>query len=168
MTNAKKRSFRVLSVIMVLVAVVTCFSTTASAAGAETLNKGKTSIGEFNFTDKNTTPPKTIKGTKVTFEFLWRMADGYCGNGKSEDRDQNQAYPPKLTLQILDYDTGKALTGKVVFHASSDTWYSPARISTKVPYGKRVKVWFDASSEPGESNGAFRSIHIHQFIGVVS
>lgn len=157
----RKRFFGLFLSIMMLLS----FSTNAFAAGVETLGRGYTDIGSFTFTDTNTTPTKTIQGGHVKFEVLWRVADG----GSSAPNIDQGIGEVKLTMQVLDANTGRALTPKRVFTVleNEEAWYTYSAIELDVAEGQKVKVWFDASSV-GQSNGHFRSIYIASFGAEVS
>ena len=101
----------------------------------------------------------------MTFKVYWRIADG----GASSPKKDTGVGPVKLTLQILDASTNKAITSKKVFYPKdNDSWYQYAEISANVTKGKKVKVWFDASSvNPSGSNGHYRSIYIQGLDAVV-
>lgn len=164
MTKVKtKMNIRIIGILMAVVLFVNMLTATAHAAGPEILKTGTTYIGSFTFTDTNTTPIKTINGTKVTFQVYWRTADG---GGDAPNVDQGIGNT-KLTLQIIDANTNKALTSKKVFYPQdNDSWYQYAEISVNVTKGQKVKLWFDASSV-GTSNGKYRSIYVRDYYAVV-
>ncbi len=163
MNKAKTRAIGF--ILTLVLALSTVFSSKVSAAGTETLNVGETPIGSFTFTNTNTTPIKTIKGTKVTFTVNWRVADGASG-APDVDKGIGDA---KLTMKVLDASTGKTIAGPKTFKRGTgdDTWYLTNSITVNVKYGQKVRVWFDASSV-GQSNGKYRSIYIRNFEAKVS
>ena len=59
--KTRKQKLRVLSLLMATIMLMVAFSTTAMAAGVETLPRGWYNIGAFTFTDTNTTPTKKHK-----------------------------------------------------------------------------------------------------------
>lgn len=163
MTIAKKSfSLRAVSLVAALVLLLSgVFATTASAAGVETLTLGDNDIGSFTFTNTNTTPTKTIEGSKVKFTINWRVADGAQG---IPDIDQGIG-EAKLTVKVLDANTGTVIAGPYVFQRQStdDSWFLTHDFTVNLGSPNRaIRLWFDASSV-GASNGHYRSIHVSSF-----
>ena len=160
-TTRKTLSLRVIGMVTALVLLLTgAFATTAFAAGVEDLNKGYNEMGSFTFTNTNTSPTKTIYGNKVTFYVTWRTADG-AADAPDVDAGIGET---KLTLKILDANTGTTIAGPLTFtrETTEDSWYMTDEISVNVTPGQQVRVWFDASSA-GASNGHYRSIYVDAF-----
>lgn len=163
---SKKINTRCISLVLTLALMLSSiFSINAFAAGIEDLKPGYNDIGSFTFTDTNTTPVKTVLGTHVDFGVTWRVADGYYGI-PNIDKGIGEV---KLTLKILDANTGAVLAGPIthIRQPEEDTWFLSTVISANVYYGQKVRVWFDASSV-GPSNGNFRSVHVRDFSAKVS
>lgn len=149
-----------LSTFLTLVIMVLVIGTaSALAAGVENLPAGSYEIGSFSFTDYNVTPVKTVLGTKIRFSVLWRPSDEDLGTGFQ-----------KLSLQVLDADTGRALTPVYTSEMGyDDTWYWEIYTpEISVNYGQRIQIWFDVSTlNPAEANGNYRRAYIHSFRSIV-
>lgn len=131
----------------------------ASAAGPEDLRPGWYNIGAFTFTNVNTTPVKTVLGTSVSFDILWRPSEEDLGNGFQ-----------KLTIQVIDADTGAPLSPRYTSEMGyDDCWYwGITTPEIAVNYGQRIQVWFDVSTlNPAEANGYYCTAYIHSFYSFV-
>lgn len=122
-------------------------------AGVETLPFGEYHIGGFTFKNTNTTPVKTVSGTKVTFFVFFKKAASDAGLGDV-----------KLSMQVRDVN-GNALSPVITethYSAYDDEVLCMTGEINLGSAGRQVQVWFDASSA-GASNGHYRSIEITDF-----
>lgn len=155
---------RLCSLFAIMLLVLSSTGTTY-AAGVETLEPGITEMGDFVFFNNNTTPVKTINGSKVTIYVNWRRADGLYGAPNADTGIGDV----KLTMQILD-STGNAITSPQVFYYDDTAvdGYVTDEISLDVTSGQKIKIFMDASSvDPSSSNGNYRSIYIRAFTAQV-
>ncbi len=162
-----KKIKKITCIIMTAIMALACINVTAFAAsgtpdanpmaGVEDLPKGIYTIGGFTFTDTNTTPVKTVKGTSMSFTVKWKRASSDAGTGNE-----------KLTIQIIDATTGKALSPKYtsVENGSAATLITP---TLTVKYNQKIRIWFDVSTnKSSEANGKLRSAQIITFVSYIN
>lgn len=162
----KKLKIRLMSILTCAIVAVSGMAAMPVNAAVTTLNPGVTEMGNFVFSDTNTTTSKTVNGTDVTIYLNWRRADGQYGAPNS---DQGLG-DVKLTFQILNANTGAAITSKQVcyYDSTAQNGYVTDQVHFTVPYGQKIRVWMDASSvNPSASNGKYRSIYIRSFSAFV-
>lgn len=163
---AKSWKKRLVSIIACMVLVLSA-TITSHAAGIEDLDPGITEMGDFVFYNNNTSPAKTVNGSHVTINVAWRRADGLYG-APNADAGLGDV---KLSMRILDANTGNALTGTHVFYydGTATNGYVNDEISLNVTPGQKIQIWMDASSvNPSQSNGKYRSIYIRDFWALVT
>lgn len=168
----KKNIFRskilafALAVVMVMTSSATAFAADATASndvpietnasdygimpldGVENWYAGrKNTLSAFTFTNTNTTPTKTVMGTKVRIRGSYIKAPGDAGIGEVV-----------LSIRIKDA-SGNFITNTMPFPQSvfkNETDFDTGFIDLGY-YGREIHVWFDASSA-FSSNGHYRSI----------
>lgn len=124
-------------------------------AGVETfyLNRNY-EVGSFTFTDKNTTPVKTVQGRYLYTFFKMRRASSDRGIAST---------PIVVTVEVLDASTMANL--KTSKYYLDPTGSLEGGFETDLGYaGRRICYRFDASSYNGPTNGNFRSAEIQRFM----
>lgn len=170
----KKNIFRskILAFVMAMTSSATAFAADATASndvpaeagvsdygimpldGVEDWKYGTNHMSPFTFTNTNTTPTKTILGTNVKIAGVACKAPGDAGIGNViltiRLKDENGNFLPFIYTKELSSAFSSFETPK---------WDLEG-------YGKKIHVWFDASSA-GASNGHYRSIQLTSFRGIV-
>lgn len=136
-------------------AAVTANSETSSISAVQELHQGNNNLTVFTFTNRNTTSPKKVLGTKVRFEGQFRKAPGDQGIGNVV-----------LTLRLKDTN-GNFITGEYKVTASGTGFTSFKTPDWNIGYyGREICLWSDASSA-GASNGHYRSIQFTNLRAIV-
>ena len=158
---AKKFRHRIVSLLMalMLLSTVGAFTTYAAEvetrAGVETFRLNNNyEVGAFTFSDRNTTPRKTVEG-RYLYTYL---------NMTRSSSDQGIASSPiKVTVRILDASTLKQIGGTHTYIINPNS-YMDGGFETDLGYaGRQIYVKFEATSY-GASNGNERAVYVQRFM----
>ena len=124
-------------------------------AGVEKFRLNKNyEVGSFTFTNKNTTPTKTVEGRYLYtyFKMAWTSSD----KGVSTT-------PIRVTVEVLDAATKKNITTK--YYIINPKGSVDGGFETDLKYaGRKICYRFDASSYNGPTNGYYRSARVDRFM----
>lgn len=151
-----KRLNRIISCLMVAFMLLTTLGVSnVYAAGVETFRLNKNyEVGEFTFTDGNTTPTKTVEGRYLYTYFNMLRASS----------DQGIASTPiKITVDVIDASTRQTI--KTAYYIINPGQSMDGGFETDLGYaGRKICYRFDASSYNGPTNGNYRSAYVQRFM----
>lgn len=147
----KKRIFTCLMAILMLLPIG---ATNVYAAGHDVvpLNAWH-DIGDFTFSNTNTTPYKTSTGRYLTLGFMMQRSTSDRGVATT---------PIRVEIKILDYSTGRQI-------GSTQTMYLPTSTSlgTNSSFewdlgysGRKFCIFFESFSYNGPTNGNYRTVYV--------
>ena len=163
MTKIGKRTINIFLALILLVGTITVYSVPANAAGVENLPYGvyNISLEPFSFRNTNLTPVKTVTGgsnLRLVFSFT-----------RCASLDQGIASTPiKITVEIRDANTGARIGGQFTDIVNpGNTTYSGTQYWYLGYTGRKIQIWFDASSVNGPTNGGYRALTINTLTSAV-
>ena len=155
----KKKSIRIITTLILVLALFFTSVIPSQAAGVETWSQAQGPMESIRVTNNNTTPVKTIgrTGTLTIVNWISRCSSEYC---TCSDREPISYSNIKVYMKIYNCDTGEVLASG--WFPEHETFAHTLTTSRPVVAGERIQIYFDVRSV-NNPPGPYRKAHISYY-----